>query len=550
MQQYIDGKVLNYIFTVGYRNLKRRMDVINDLNVFPVPDGDTGTNMVHTFGGGLASVTVQKNVGDYMKELSRAVLLSARGNSGVIFSQFFHGLCRGFEGKESVCFADMAYAFECAREDSYKSIMSPTEGTILTVIREASEFLSKNSDKYSDFKSGLEDLISCMSSSLARTPELLPVLKEAGVVDSGGAGLVCFFEGVHTYFCGTTLEDIEDNDTFVPKAVNTSSFGPDSVMEYGYCTEFILQLMNAKTDISAFSTDEFVKPLNALGDSIVAVASDSIVKIHIHTFEPEKVLEYARNFGEFVTLKIENMSVQHSEIQSNDASPAKAPEKEKVKYAVVAVASGEGIVDYFHNIGASAIIDGGQTNNPSVSDFLAAFDRFEAEHIIVLPNNSNIILTANQAAEIYKDASVHVIPTKSITEGYSALSMMNLWCDTVDELIEDMSSGLKSVTSAYVTTATRTTNMNGVDIEKDHYIGMRDKEILLCNPDRLHTVTNLVKTIMEEDEKAVIIVFCGKAVSEEEAQKLKAFMENEYPLVDIGFVDGKQDVYDYIISLE
>lgn len=549
MQQYIDGKVLNYIFTVGYRNLKRRMDFINDLNVFPVPDGDTGTNMVHTFGGGLASVTVQKNIGNYMKELSRAVLLSARGNSGVIFSQFFHGLCRGFEEKESISFSDMARAFEYAREDAYKSIMTPTEGTILTVIRESAEFLQENADKYTDFKSGLAALISCMNASLAKTPELLPVLKEAGVVDSGGAGLVCFFEGMHTYFCGTTLEDIEDND-FTPKTVNTSDFGPDSVMEYGYCTEFILQLMNAKTDIASFSTDEFVKPLNALGDSIVAVASDSIVKIHIHTFEPEKVLEYARRFGEFVTLKIENMSVQHSEIQSNTSANARAEEKDKVKYAIVAVASGEGIVDYFYNIGANAVIDGGQTNNPSVSDFLAAFDRFEAEHIVVLPNNSNIILTANQAAEIYKEASVHVIPTKSITEGYSALSMMNLWCDTVDELIEDMSSGLSNVTSAYVTTATRTTNMNGVDIEKDNYIGLRGKEILLCNSDRFYTVTSLIKAIMEEDEKAVAIFFCGKSVSEEETDALRTFMENEYPLVDFGFVDGKQDVYDYIISLE
>ncbi len=549
MQQYIDGKVLNYIFTVGYRNLKRRMDVINDLNVFPVPDGDTGTNMVHTFGGGLGAVTVQSNVSDYMKDLSKAVLLSARGNSGVIFSQFFRGLYRGFENKESVCFDDLAYAFACAKEDSYKSIMTPAEGTILTIIREAAEFLDKNSSKYADFKSGFEALISCMSDTLSRTPEMLPVLKEAGVVDSGGAGLVCFFEGMHTYFCGTTLDDIEDNDSFTPKTVNAGSFGPDSVMEYGYCTEFILQLMNAKTDISTFSTDEFVKPLNALGDSIVAVASDGIVKIHIHTFEPEKVLAYARRFGEFVTLKIENMSVQHNEIQAESVSPA-TPKKEKVKYAVITVASGDGIVDYFQNIGASAVIDGGQTNNPSVSEFLAAFDRFEAEHIVVLPNNSNIILTANQAAEMYENCKVHVIPTKSITEGYSALSMMNLWVDTVEELIEDMSAGLSSVTSAYVTTATRTTNIGGIDIVKDNYIGIKDKDIRLCSPDRFATVCGIIKSVMDESEKAVIIIFCGKSVPPEETEALSNFMKTEYPLIDVGFVDGKQDVYDYIISLE
>ncbi len=547
MQQFIDGNVLNYIFTVGYRNLKKNMHLINDLNVFPVPDGDTGTNMVHTFGDGLGSVTVQKNVGEYTKELSRTVLLSARGNSGVIFSQFVHGLGRGFENKESICFADFAYAFACAKEDAYNSIIAPTEGTILTVISEASEFLRQNAQNYPDFKSGLEALIGCMNATLKRTPDMLPVLKEAGVVDSGAAGLVCFFEGMYAYFCGVSLENIEEIDIIPSQSLPKGSFGPDSVMEYGYCTEFILQLMNDRTDIKAFSKDDFVKPLELLGDSIVAVQNDGIVKIHIHTFTPEKVLEYARKFGEFVTLKIENMSVQHSETQT---APEEKPSKEHVKYAIVTVASGQGIVDYFYDIGASAVIDGGQTNNPSVHDFLNTFDSFDAEHIIVLPNNSNIILTANQAAEIYNKASVHVIPTKSIAEGYSALSMMDLWCDSVQELIENMSSGLSTVTSAYITTATRDTVMDGVCVEKGKYLGVRDKEILLCQADRLQSATGLIQRIMQQQEKTVIIVFYGKSVPSAEVDALRAFLENEYPLVDLGFIEGKQDVFDYIISLE
>ena len=543
MQQFIDGMVLNDVFTVGLRNLKKNMSAINDLNVFPVPDGDTGTNMVHTFGGGLGAVAAEESVSKYMKKLSSAVLLSARGNSGVIFSQFIYGFARGVENKEQITFADLTNAFLCAKEDAYKAIIAPTEGTILTVIREAAEYLEKNADDFSDFKTGLANLIDCMKDTLVRTPDMLAVLKEAGVVDSGAAGLVCFFEGMYAYFCGVEIEEIEDFEATAKPVINTS-FGADSVMEYGYCTEFILQLMNAKTDIAAFSKEALVKELEKLGDSIVAVQNDSIVKIHIHTFTPEKVLELARSFGEFVTLKIENMSVQHSE------TVTQAPAKEKVKYAVVAVASGEGIIDYFYSIGATAVINGGQTNNPSVDDFLKAFDGFEAEHIIVLPNNSNIILTANQAAEIYKNSDVRVLPTKSVVEGYSALSMMNLWSDTVEELIADMTSGLESVVSAYVTTATRDAFMDGVEIAKGDFLGIRNKEILVSLNNRFEAATALIDKVMAEDEKAVVIVFYGQNTDEAEVEALKDYLEENYPLVDIGFIEGKQDIYDYIISME
>lgn len=543
MQQFIDGIVLNDVFTVGLRNLKKNMSAINDLNVFPVPDGDTGTNMVHTFGGGLGAVAAEESVSEYMKKLSSAVLLSARGNSGVIFSQFIYGFARGVENKEQITFADLRNAFLCAKEDAYKAIIAPTEGTILTVIRESAEFLEKNADKFDNFKTGIAALIDCMKDTLARTPDMLDVLKEAGVVDSGAAGLVCFFEGMYAYFCGVEIEEIEDFEATAKPVINTS-FGADSVMEYGYCTEFILQLMNAKTDIAAFSKEALVKGLEKLGDSIVAVQNDSIVKIHIHTFTPEKVLELARSFGEFVTLKIENMSVQHSE------TVTQAPAKEKVKYAVVAVASGEGIIDYFYSIGATAVINGGQTNNPSVDDFLRAFDGFEAEHIVVLPNNSNIILTANQAAEIYKNSDVRVLPTKSVVEGYSALSMMNLWSDTVEELIADMTSGLESVVSAYVTTATRDAFMDGVEITKGDFLGIRNKEILVSLNNRFEAATTLIDKVMAEDEKAVIIVFYGKNTDEAEVEALKGYLEENYPLVDIGFIEGKQDIYDYIISME
>ena len=478
-----------------------------------------------------------------MQALSKAVLLSARGNSGVIFSQFIHGLARGFAQKEAVTFPDMAHAFACAREDAYHAIITPTEGTILTVIREAADFLAENAGQYASFREGFDALQVQMTATLKRTPDLLPVLKEAGVVDSGGAGLVCFVDGICAHLRGESVEDIPDANDWAVPAPSSVDFGPDSRLEYGYCTEFILQLMNYKTDLASFDLPRFIKPLEEMGNSIVAVHNDGIVKIHIHTFTPDMVMGYARRFGEFVSVKIENMSIQHSQTQAE-------VKKEKVKYAIIAVASGDGMKEYFESIGASYIIDGGQTNNPSVSAFLEAFEKFDAEHIVVLPNNSNIILTANQAADAYSQCDVRVIPTKSVVEGYSALSMMNPWCDTVEELVEDMSMCLGSVTTGYVTTSVRDTHMDGLDIQKGAYIGLDGKHILATADDRLEVTKALVHAITAATPKDVIIFFYGQNVTPEEVEQLSEFMQTNYPMVDTGFVDGRQAVYDFIISLE
>ena len=544
MYTTLDGSALHALLTSGYRNLKKNMETINGLNVFPVPDGDTGANMVMTFGGGLNTVNGETlHAGQYMQALSKAVLLSARGNSGVIFSQFIHGLARGFAQKEAVTFPDMAHAFACAREDAYHAIITPTEGTILTVIREAADFLAENAGQYASFREGFDALQVQMTATLKRTPDLLPVLKEAGVVDSGGAGLVCFVDGICAHLRGESVEDIPDANDWAVPAPSSVDFGPDSRLEYGYCTEFILQLMNYKTDLASFDLPRFIKPLEEMGNSIVAVHNDGIVKIHIHTFTPDMVMGYARRFGEFVSVKIENMSIQHSQTQAE-------VKKEKVKYAIIAVASGDGMKEYFESIGASYIIDGGQTNNPSVSAFLEAFEKFDAEHIVVLPNNSNIILTANQAADAYSQCDVRVIPTKSVVEGYSALSMMNPWCDTVEELVEDMSMCLGSVTTGYVTTSVRDTHMDGLDIQKGAYIGLDGKHILATADDRLEVTKALVRAITAATPKDVIIFFYGQNVTPEEVEQLSEFMQTNYPRVDIGFVDGRQAVYDFIISLE
>ena len=544
MQTTLDGIALHQLFTSGYRNLKKNMQTINDLNVFPVPDGDTGANMVMTFGGGLSAISTDiPHVGQYMQALSRATLLSARGNSGVIFSQFVHGLYQGFAEKETISFADMAYAFACAKEDAYHSIITPTEGTILTVIREAAEFLEKSADAYPSFQEGFDALQAQATATLKKTPDLLPVLKEAGVVDSGGAGLVCFIDGMCAYLRGEEIDDTPEQEGWKVPTPGNVDFGPDSRLEYGYCTEFILQLMNYKTDLAHFDLAAFTKPLEEMGDSIVAVHNDGIVKIHIHTFTPDLALSYARRFGEFVSVKIENMSIQHSQTQAE-------VKREKVKYAIIAVASGEGIKEYFESIGASYVIDGGQTNNPSVNAFLEAFQQFDAEHIVVLPNNSNIVLTANQAADTYQECDVRVIPTKSIVEGYSALSMMNPWCDTVEELVDDMSMNLGNVTTGYVTTAVRDTHMDGLDIKKGDCIGLDGKHILAAGNDRVETAKALVRKITAATPKDVIIFFYGQTVTEEEVAVLSDFLQAEYPMVDVGFVDGKQAIYDFIISLE
>lgn len=545
MHQQIDGVALHAIFTAGYLNLKKNMGPINDLNVFPVPDGDTGTNMVHTFGGALGMVTPNDHVGAYMESLAHATLLNARGNSGVIFSQFVYGLSLGLKDKQTIDFCDLKEAFFHAKEEAYRSIMTPTEGTILTVIREGLQFLEKNGDSYADFETGTDALLTCMKGTLAKTPEMLPVLKQAGVVDSGGAGLVCFFEGVCAGLRGEKVEDLQTEEFSAPVTSVEGSFGPDSVMEYGYCTEFILQLMHAKTDISAFCKDAYVAPLMDMGDSLVVAVSGSIVKTHIHTFAPEKVLEYARTFGELVTIKIENMSVQHSQTNVQAEAP-----KEQVKYSIVTVAQGQGIENYFYEIGATVVVKGGQTNNPSVEAFLEAFDQYDAEHIIVLPNNSNIVLTANQAAELYSKGNVYVVPTKTVVEGYSALSMMNLQAESPEELIADMSAAVKNVISASVTTATRDVTMNSVEVVKDHYIGIKDKDILVCNENRLQAALQLVETIVDTEDSEVIIVFSGKAVDAEEVEQFRSLLEEKYPLADIGFIDGSQEIYDYIISLE
>ena len=541
MTKILDGLCLSSMLLNGYHNLVRNMELVNDLNVFPVPDGDTGTNMAMTLGGGVSSAAQTENAGEYLMGFARGTLLSARGNSGVILSQFVHGLAEGAKGKETLDLQDFTNAVAQGVTDAYHSVIKPTEGTILTVIRKAADFLKERS--FDSFEDCMKALIDDMKKTLAETPELLPVLKEAGVVDSGGAGILCIFEGMEAYLRGEIIEKTAAADTSLLQAAHGGEFGPDSVLEYGYCTEFILQLMNAKTDIAAFELQPMIDFLQEVGDSIVAVKNGDIVKVHVHTFQPEKVIAYARQFGEFVTFKMENMSVQHNEVVSKQTAP-------KEKYAVVAVASGEGFAEYFKEIGVSVTVSGGQTQNPSTEEFLRAFKEANAEHIVVLPNNSNIVLTAQQAAGLYEDADVRVIPTKSLAEGYSALSMMDLFSDTVEDLLESMTCCLGGITTGSVTTATRDTLMNGVSVAEGDYIGLADSRICSAEKDPVEAAMKMLSALPDIDEKQVLTVFYGKDFSEDALQELQERVEAEYPLFETGYIYGGQEVYFLIMAIE
>lgn len=537
----LDGIELQKLLLSGYSNLENEKNRINALNVFPVPDGDTGINMSKTLEGGLAA---EKNVfaGEYMKAFSKKSLLTARGNSGVILSQFIRGFAKGCGEKDSLSVADFAKAYNKGVECAYSAVIKPVEGTMLTVLREGGEYLLQSAEGFLDFEECFGALCDITERSLEKTPFLLPVLREAGVVDSGGAGVLCILRGMEASLSGREITVKAGANENISHESFPSDMGPDFVFDYGYCTEFILQLLNSKCIPESFDSAVLSNALREIGDSIVCVLDGDIVKVHVHTKTPEAAISQARKYGELLTVKIENMSLQHSETRKRKA--------ERVKYSIVSTAPGEGIEKYFKEIGVSAAVHGGQSNNPSAEDFIRTFKTQNAEHIIVLPNNSNIVLTARQAAKMYKDSDVRVIETKSVAEGYSALSMLDLTSETVEELIEGMTSYLSDVTSGYVTVATRDVVMNGIEVKKGKFIGLDDGNVLSCSEDAVSAAEKLFENLPDIEDKGVITVFYGKDVSKESLERLKESLRNNYPDIDTGYVYGGQDVYSFIFSIE
>ncbi len=546
----LGGVLLAKMAIGGAKQLRSHAEEVNKLNVFPVPDGDTGDNMRMTIESGISAIEKldTDDIGKVMDTLSHGMLLGARGNSGVILSQFFAGTAKGFKDVSEATPETLGKALEMGVEQAYSSVMTPTEGTILTVAREAVEYAVSRITEESTIRTFFADLSKEMHDSLERTPERLKALKDAGVVDSGGAGLFYIIDGFNRVLNGEEVADTSSySEVSAPKNdVTASGFNADSVMTYGYCTELLVQLQNSKCDVQNFDVEPLKAFLASVGDSVVAFKVDTIIKLHVHTLTPEKVLEHCRTFGEFLTVKIENMSVQHTE--NAEKEEAAAPDAPKKKYGVVAVTNGPGLEALFKEFGTDEIVEGGQTQNPSTNDFLDAFKKVNAEHIFALPNNSNILLAAQQAAELYKGAKVHVIPSKNIGTGYVALSSMNFDAENPEDIISDVTEAMDRVTAGYVSPAIRDADMNGVHVTNGDTIGIVNKEIVVSHPDRLIASAALAEKLL--DGKFMLTVFTGKDATADEQEALQAEIAKNNPDAEVYFIDGGQEIYPYIFVAE
>ncbi len=551
--EFLDGEMFSNMVRGGAAQLRANAEEVNNLNVFPVPDGDTGDNMRMTIEGGVAALegVHSKDLAAVTQKLSKGMLLGARGNSGVILSQFFAGMTKGFAKHQRANAEVVGVAMQEGVKQAYASVITPTEGTILTVAREAVEYAVGRITAASTITSLFSDLIKEMYNSLQRTPELLSALKEANVIDSGGAGLFYIMQGAYKILVGEEIKNQDDLPLVQSPTVDFSSFGADSEMTFGYCTELLLQLMNAKVNPDTFDEKIITEYLQTIGDSIVAFKTDSIIKVHVHTQTPEKVLEFCRQYGEFLTIKIENMSVQHSQVLTEEKSDEQreVPSAPSKDFGTVAVASGAGIADLFKQLGVDEIVHGGQTQNPSAQDFLAAFKKVNAKNIFVFPNNGNIVMAAKQAAQIYDAGTVYVIESKNLGQGYAAISSLNFQSGDPAQITEMLTEAMSLVTTGCISTAVRNADLNGVHIECGDYIGFVGKEMLVSEKDKLTAAKALIEK-MGGDEMYLITAFTGSEAAPEETEALSDWLAEKYPDVEFYTVDGGQDVYPFIFVVE
>ena len=539
--KFLTGDMLLEMVRSGAECLQSHCDEVNDLNVFPIPDGDTGSNMFLTIQGGANTECSLERISDTAESIAHNMLLSARGNSGVILSQLFAGIADGLKGLESASMSDIENACKLGVDRAYSSVLSPTEGTILTVAKETSNAVSQGN--FNCIEDVIEGCLNKAKKALERTPEQLDVLKQAGVVDSGGAGLVYIIEGMQNGLTGKkTAGRLTTSVSSVSNSINVELFTADSELGFGYCTELLVRLQNSKCNPEKFDTNALIDYLNTLGDSIVALKDGTIVKLHVHTKTPQKVLEYCQQFGEFLTVKIENMQLQHNEVVANE----QAKSGERKKYAVIAVANGEGIQKELTDFGADIIIDGGQTMNPSASELIAAFDKANAETIFVLPNNGNIILAAKQAAELYNKSDVRVIPSKNIGDCYSVLSMLDLDSDDADCIEKNMNEAMEGTLTAEISKSIRSTQMDGINVTEGEYIGILGKKIVSSDTDCYDTALAVLK-LMEPNEHSSLIILRGKSGDEAVSTDIAAFAKANYPRLEVYESFGGQSVYDFIL---
>ena len=526
----IDANLYLNLIRGGAARLGLHRQEINDLNVFPIPDGDTGDNMYMTIQAGCSAAG--STLPEVAKAVSAGMLMGARGNSGVILSRMFAGLAKGLADVPEADAAALSRAMLAGVEESYHAVSEPVEGTILTVFREGAEAAagSKDLDEYFDL------LISAMDLSLQHTPELLDVLKKAGVVDSGGAGLLYIAEGMRAALHGEAAE-VLDEAAPAAQQVDLDAFTEDSVLEFGYCTEFLLRLQRSKVDLETFDETVISDWLSQNGESLVFFRDGSIIKVHVHTHTPGEILNHCQQYGEFLTVKVENMTLQHHENHMDERF-----KKGRKAFGVVAVASGAGLVDTFKELGADIVIEGGQTMNPPVKRFIDAFDAVDAETIFVFPNNGNILLTARQAADIYDKADIRVIPAKTLGEGYYALANLDTEAGDADAIAAALTEAVADVKTGLVSRAIRDSGT----VREGEFVGISGKDILAAGPTPEEALLALAES-MEAASSDVLLVFAGAGGTHSE--RLKEELERKYPRAEVILSSGGQPVYEYILVL-
>ncbi|CYB07686.1 TPA: fatty acid kinase catalytic subunit FakA [Staphylococcus aureus] len=544
----INGKLFADMIIQGAQNLSNNADLVDSLNVYPVPDGDTGTNMNLTMTSGREEVenNLSKNIGELGKTFSKGLLMGARGNSGVILSQLFRGFCKNIESESEINSKLLAESFQAGVETAYKAVMKPVEGTILTVAKDAAQAAVEKANNTEDCIELMEYIIVKANESLENTPNLLAVLKEVGVVDSGGKGLLCVYEGFLKALKGEKVEAKVakiDKDEFVHDEHDFHGVINTEDIIYGYCTEMMVRFGKNK---KAFDEQEFRQDMSQFGDSLLVINDEEIVKVHVHTEHPGKVFNYGQQYGELIKLKVENMREQHREVIRKEQHTAK-PKMETVETTIITISMGEGISEIFKSMGATHIISGGQTMNPSTEDIVKVIEQSKCKRAIILPNNKNILMASEQAASIV-DAEAVVIPTKSIPQGISALFQYDVDA-TLEENKAQMADSVNNVKSGSLTYAVRDTKIDGVEIKKDAFMGLIEDKIVSSQSDQLTTVTELLNEMLAEDSE-ILTVIIGQDAEQEVTDNMINWIEEQYPDVEVEVHEGGQPIYQYFFSVE
>ena len=544
----INGKLFADMIIQGAQNLSNNADLVDSLNVYPVPDGDTGTNMNLTMTSGREEVenNLSKNIGELGKTFSKGLLMGARGNSGVILSQLFRGFCKNIESESEINSKLLAESFQAGVETAYKAVMKPVEGTILTVAKDAAQAAIEKANSTEDCIELMEYIIVKANESLENTPNLLAVLKEVGVVDSGGKGLLCVYEGFLKALKGEKVEAKVaklDKDEFVHDEHDFHGVINTEDIIYGYCTEMMVRFGKNK---KAFDEQEFRQDMSQFGDSLLVINDEEIVKVHVHTEYPGKVFNYGQQYGELIKLKVENMREQHREVIRKEQHTAK-PKMETVETAIITISMGEGISEIFKSMGATHIISGGQTMNPSTEDIVKVIEQSKCKRAIILPNNKNILMASEQAASIV-DAEAVVIPTKSIPQGISALFQYDVDA-TLEENKAQMADSVNNVKSGSLTYAVRDTKIDGVEIKKDAFMGLIEDKIVSSKSDQLTTVTELLNEMLADDSE-ILTVIIGQDAEQAVTDNMINWIEERYPDVEVEVHEGGQPIYQYFFSVE